>query len=781
MLCVSWWGLLVSVWRAWTRFRLWRCRLVLGPLLVVAVVAGVLSTVPEMAAAAPTVAPSRMTESASVVQQAAEAASARALAQEARASGSHSGVTSAVLSGADAAVQAKADAAAPARSTSPQSSPSAVQARDAALEASAAAARTANAAAEVPSLTTATQQTVANPDGTFTTSVSARPVRYRDSAGNWRSLSLALPGSGARRAASAAGPWAARVADQGGAIDGLVQSGPAGSQFSWSPSGMANVAIAAAGSSSSATYPQALSGGRDVVEQVTADGAEESVVVPTRAALGSATGAYRDVFTVPAGVTGRQAKALGDGSSPGVEFVNSTGAVVASFGGGSAADSSGSLGLPGGVGPADREPARSPVITRLIGQSGSQVTVEVGAPAAWLADPARVFPVTIDPHMTAGTSWNGDASSSGSFDAYVDQANPTQAEGTYDPTNLKVGYRPVNAGSYNSATYVGFNLGDFNDSENHVLSASLSLNNIYDYSCTALDVAVTSAGSGWNPSGLTWNQQPGLVGPTVSKSYAHGYPSGACSAAARESYDVTAIAQDWANGPHGYNSGFENYGLKVYTTSTSQLAYKRFGAAENGSGQSSSLSVSWENCTFYGQYKVCGALRDDYTRVLSYYNAGLPTSNASPTANGDGQVQYFANGASMFYSAATGAHMVVGATRDEWGSQGYERGALGYPTSDWYPTDGHDGYYTNFQHGVIFENATYGAHTVSGPVLNEWAAQGCGTPTSRPTSTTAFWSIRPGTPTRCPAPATPARTFWAATWTTTHVPRSPSPPPPGRP
>ncbi|MDT5324011.1 MAG: hypothetical protein QOF25_1163, partial [Mycobacterium sp.] len=76
---------------------------------------------------------------------------------------------------------------------------------------------------------------------------------------------------------------------------------------------------------------------------------------------------------------------------------------------------------------------------------------------------------------------------------------------------------------------------------------------------------------------------------------------------------------------------------------------------------------------------------------------GAPTS---PEASGEGSARYanFATGA-MYWSPESGAEPVTGAIYDAWASLGFERGALGLPTSaeiqepQWIVQ--------NFQHGTL--------------------------------------------------------------------------------
>jgi hypothetical protein len=66
---------------------------------------------------------------------------------------------------------------------------------------------------------------------------------------------------------------------------------------------------------------------------------------------------------------------------------------------------------------------------------------------------------------------------------------------------------------------------------------------------------------------------------------------------------------------------------------------------------------------------------------------------------------------SVFWSAATGAHIVMGEIRDEYLKQGGPKGRLGYPVSDEQDTADHQGRVSFFEHGDITWTPQAGAST----------------------------------------------------------------------
>ncbi|RBY77804.1 hypothetical protein DQ238_14165 [Geodermatophilus sp. TF02-6] len=118
---------------------------------------------------------------------------------------------------------------------------------------------------------------------------------------------------------------------------------------------------------------------------------------------------------------------------------------------------------------------------------------------------------------------------------------------------------------------------------------------------------------------------------------------------------------------------------------------------------------------------------------------GYPTSDTGCGLAGGGCFQHFTGG-SIYWSPATGAHTVGGAIRDRWAGLNWEYSALGYPTSDWTTTPDGAAQYVHFQTGSIYWSAATGARVLSGAVYDKWASTGwetspLGLPTSDVTAT----------------------------------------------
>ena len=80
---------------------------------------------------------------------------------------------------------------------------------------------------------------------------------------------------------------------------------------------------------------------------------------------------------------------------------------------------------------------------------------------------------------------------------------------------------------------------------------------------------------------------------------------------------------------------------------------------------------------------------------------GYPTTDEQVGLFGDGHYQLFQGGA-IYWSPATGAHVVIGAIRDRWTALGAENGPLGYPVADQRAVPG--GASQQFEHGTLTYN-----------------------------------------------------------------------------
>jgi uncharacterized protein with LGFP repeats len=133
-------------------------------------------------------------------------------------------------------------------------------------------------------------------------------------------------------------------------------------------------------------------------------------------------------------------------------------------------------------------------------------------------------------------------------------------------------------------------------------------------------------------------------------------------------------------------------------------------------------SIYWTPGT--DAHEIHGAIRDKWGSMgFERSLLGYPTSDELGTPDGIGRFNTF-QGGSIYWTPGTDAHEIHGAIRDKWGSMGFERSLLGYPTSDELGTPDGIGRFNTFQGGSIYWTPKTGAHEVHGAILDKWASLG---------------------------------------------------------
>jgi hypothetical protein len=99
-----------------------------------------------------------------------------------------------------------------------------------------------------------------------------------------------------------------------------------------------------------------------------------------------------------------------------------------------------------------------------------------------------------------------------------------------------------------------------------------------------------------------------------------------------------------------------------------------------------------------GVHAISGATLEKYKSVGEYHWL-LPVNDTTGTPDGIGTYTHFQNGASIYWSPNTGAHLVYGAIRALWEQLGWEQSYLGYPLTDESPAGNLRR--STFEHGNI--------------------------------------------------------------------------------
>ncbi|MGN6034883.1 N-acetylmuramoyl-L-alanine amidase [Brevibacterium casei] len=245
---------------------------------------------------------------------------------------------------------------------------------------------------------------------------------------------------------------------------------------------------------------------------------------------------------------------------------------------------------------------------------------------------------------------------------------------------------------------------------------------IYEGRAGSIDKAITGAhASGFNS---------GTIGVAVLGTYSGSAPS---SAAQRAVERVVAWkANMFAFSPTGSMTLTSGGG------STSKYPEGKSVTLKTVSGH---RDTSYTDCPGTAFYNRLGSIRTAAANLQSslgyvtkgaigaYYRAhraqtGEPTGTERSLSNPDGAYQHFTKG-TVYWSSATGAHLNKGGIRTAYGAIGYEKGRLGFPTSDEVTFKYRsNAVYQNFAGGIITYSSTTKGQPLSGGFLGKWKSLG---------------------------------------------------------
>ncbi len=390
----------------------------------------------------------------------------------------------------------------------------------------------------VASLSTRTSDLFRNTDGSYTRHVYSGPVNYRGTGGTWTPIDTRLVlGTDQRWHEQADGQdttFAPRADDAQVVRVGLGTDKGLG----YGLAGAASVPAQVTGSV--ARYPQVLPH-TDLVLSTVAGGVKEVLSLSSADAPTS--------FVFPLRLSGLRARAAGDGT---VEFVDGSGAVVGRIPAGYLQDTT--------VDPRTGGHALSHGVTYTLIEQDGAPAIRLDIDGTWLRDPARRFPVTVDPSFNAAGS--------GSTYTLSDIGNVDRS-GEYQ----------MIIGTWNNGGQIGVADLAFSGLGNalagvHVSSASLSVFCYWASSTAAVPFWVAPITQSWSVSGAKSYPGPAYGGAIGSVTADPGYWP-------RHNTNGDQTLGTWMTvplGPDTFNSwttGGTNNGLALYAA-TNTSSWKRF-------------------------------------------------------------------------------------------------------------------------------------------------------------------------------------------------------------
>ncbi|WP_076443261.1 DNRLRE domain-containing protein [Microbispora rosea] len=393
---------------------------------------------------------------------------------------------------------------------------------------------------EVAGLTSATSSTVANPDGkTLTTTVSTRPTRIKRD-GAWVPIDTSLVENDGALVPKA-GP-AVTVSNGGdGPFATLADEAGNSIALSW-PAPLPKPTV----EGSKARYVDAAGPGADLVVTVLPGGVRHDIELRERPTT-------QLNYRINVKTSGWKLQQDGQGR---LTLTDSAGKLVAPVAqpvmypqlhrSGKTKDAKTGEDATSGAGTTVKanngHRARSGRIATRLSSDGDHQVLELTPDAAFLADPATTFPVVVDPTVNLDNQG----------DTYVGDWDPYSS--WWDEDYLVVGSWTPGSGDIEiSRGYLQFDTSAL--AGKSVTQAQLSLFNDAAPQCGSFGSGIQArrVNSTWDAYNITWNSQPSTTSEdAVTRRDAYSVDWCPDGNGGTITYDITAMAQDWAAGKPQY-------------------------------------------------------------------------------------------------------------------------------------------------------------------------------------------------------------------------------------
>ncbi|MFB7240489.1 LamG-like jellyroll fold domain-containing protein [Streptomyces sp. NPDC056269] len=383
---------------------------------------------------------------------------------------------------------------------------------------------------------TATSDYYVNADGSTTVRHFAGRTNFKGADGTWKAIDTSLTEDKDGRLQQTANSLDVEFAPD--AADKALASVDfgAGRSLAYALKGAAKTEPTVA-DNGTVTYADVLPE-TDVQLVPLAEGFKENVVLRSPQAANS--------WTFPLAVKGLTPRVAADGD---VEFTDANGKVTATIPHAFMEDSR--------IDPRSGDPAQSRAVTYELVTVDGEPALRMTADRAWLDDPARVYPVTVDPTVTASNSTYTQNTIGG------DHSTETQIKvGSYD------------SGTNKTNSFLQFSSLGTTLAGKRVTAATLNVYALWSSTCAAQSFSVHPITQSWTPSGVT-----AYPGPSFGAAMGTATPApGASCSNSGNSASVgvkmpVSLNTTWFNNVAG---GAANYGLALTAPTNDMLHWKKF-------------------------------------------------------------------------------------------------------------------------------------------------------------------------------------------------------------
>jgi RHS repeat-associated protein len=260
-------------------------------------------------------------------------------------------------------------------------------------------------------------------------------------------------------------------------------------------------------------------------------------------------------------------------------------------------------------------PKRRTVVKSAAAKRSAGVDLQLTPDLAWITDPATKFPVTIDPQVTVGAS----------FDTYVTDGDTGDRSGV---NNLQIGLLSGTDGK-RTRSFVAWNTSALRYKQ--ITAATASFYNYYSTTCSANSWEIWSTNA--FDAGTRWSNQPAWNFKEGSSTATKGFSSSCADAY------VSLTATPFFARAAAANQAKAYMGIRA-TSETATTAYKQFRSLDGAdSAQIPKATVTYNSYPTVGTRSTVPATACATGASRPFVNTKTPTLKAAVTDADGGQVK----------------------------------------------------------------------------------------------------------------------------------------------